>query len=370
MKRGTVAEIDLAALSRNFATVQRLGADRPVIAVVKADAYGHGAVEAARRLSADGAALLAVAFTNEARELRAAGITGPLLVLFDPDPEDVLEYHLTPVITDVKAARALSRAAERRGRTVPVHLKFDTGMGRLGLLSVNDGLEIAALKGISVDGLMSHFSEADLADSSFARLQIERFTALRNELAAQGVRFRTTHMANSAAVMTLPEAHFDALRPGIMLYGYTSLSPAEDGGERGPALAPVMSVKARLIALRRLPQGTPISYGRTFVTKRESRIGVMSAGYADGLDRRCSNNADVLVRGARAPVVGRVCMDLTMIDLTHVPAAAEGDEAVLIGRSGAEEITAADMAARIGTIPYEVLLSLGSRAKRVYNTSR
>lgn len=368
MNRGTVAEIDLSALSCNLAAVKRLGGHRPVIAVVKADAYGHGAVQVSRRLAGDGVAALAVAFTNEARELRDAGITRPLLVLFDPDAEDILQYDLTPVVSDKKIAHALSRAAERKGRTIAVHLKLDTGMGRLGLQgggTVKDVLDIASLKGISIEGIMSHFSEADLADASYARLQMERFNALRTELAAAGVQIKVAHMANSAAVMTLPEAHLHSVRPGIMLYGYSSLAASRPGSD---ALTPVMSVTARIIALRRLPPGTPVSYGRTFVTKRESLIGVMSAGYADGLDRRCSNNADVLVRGTRAPVAGRVCMDLTMIDLTDVPDVAEGDAAVIIGSSGTERIDAADLAARLGTIPYEVLLALGSRAKKVYNT--
>lgn len=369
MNRGTVAEIDLDALSGNLATIKRLTHNRPVIAVVKADAYGHGALEISRRLSRDGVAALAVAFTGEAKMLREAGVTGPLLVLFDPDVDDILRYDLTPVIADRRTAEFLAREAERRSRTIGVHIKLDTGMGRLGLSgsgAVGEILAIAGLRGIVIEGMMSHFSEADLADVSFATMQIERFNRVRSELSGKGVAVRIAHMANSAAVMTLPEAHLHAVRPGIMLYGYSSIeSPAAPDA----ALSPVMTVKARIVALRRLPAGTPVSYGRTFVTRRESLIGVISAGYADGFSRRCSNNADVLVRGRRVPVAGRVCMDLTMVDLTDLPDIDERDEAVIIGRQGDETIDAAEVARRIGTIPYEILLSLGSRAKRVYNTS-
>lgn len=338
---------------------------RPVIAVVKADAYGHGAVEVSGKLAADGAEYLAVAFMDEARELRQAGIGLPIIVLFDTDVRQAFEYNVTPVIAGMKAAVVLSREAERLGRSIKIHIKVDTGMGRLGLREFvrRDILEIAGLKGIIIEGVMSHFSEADILDRSFAYSQIGAFTELRDELAASGLRIPLFHLANSAGVMALPGSHFDAVRPGIMLYGY---SPFVSAAGDMPELVPAMSVKGRMLSVRRLRAGTPISYGRTFVTRRESLIGVVAAGYADGFSRLFSNNADVLVRGRRAPVVGRVCMDVTMIDVTGIDGVSDADDVIIVGSQGGENVSACELARLAGTIPYEVMLSLGNRARRVY----
>ena len=360
MERGLVAEIDLQAVSHNFSLIRRITGGRPVIAVVKADAYGHGAAQVSKRLVSDGAEYLAVAFMDEARELREAGITVPILVLFDPDSHEAFEYNLTPVVGTLKAAFDLSREAEKRGRNINIHIKVDTGMGRLGFRGQvqHDILAIARLKGITIEGVMSHFSDADVSDRSFAFSQIAAFNTLRTDLAAAGLRIPLYHLANSAAVVALPEAHCDAVRPGIMLYGCPDSTL--------PKLVPAMSAKARIVALRKLPPGTPISYGRTFVTERESLIGVISAGYADGFSRLFSNKASVLVRGRRAPVVGRVCMDVTMIDVTDIAGVSETDDVIIMGRQGNESISAEELAQLSGTIPYEVMLSLGSRARRIY----
>ncbi|HXW68108.1 MAG TPA: alanine racemase [Dissulfurispiraceae bacterium] len=360
MERGLVAEIDLQAVSHNFRVIRQITGDRPVIAVVKADAYGHGAVRVSERLVSDGAECLAVAFMDEARELREAGITAPILVLFDPEVHEAFEYNVTPAVGTLKAAFDLSREAEKRGRNINIHIKVDTGMGRLGFRGQvqHDILAIAGLKGITIEGVMSHFSDADVSDRSFAFSQIAAFNTLRMDLAAAGLRIPLYHLANSAAVAALPEAHCDAVRPGIMLYGCPDSTL--------PKLVPAMSATARIVALRKLPPGTPISYGRTFVTERDSLIGVISAGYADGFSRLFSNNASVLVRGQRAPVVGRVCMDVTMIDVTDIAGVSEKDDVVIMGRQGYESISAAELAQWSGTIPYEVMLSLGSRARRIY----
>jgi len=363
MERGLVAEIDLQAVSRNFRVIREITGGRPVIAVVKADAYGHGAAQVSERLISDGAEYLAVAFMDEARELREAGITVPILVLFDPDVHEAFEYNLTPVVGTLKAAFDLSREADKLGRNINIHIKVDTGMGRSGFLGQvqRDILEIARLKGITIEGVMSHFSEADISDRSFACSQIAAFNALRNDLAGAGLSIPLYHLANSAAVLALPESYCDAVRPGIMLYGHQSGSPTADA-----KLVPAMSAKARILALRKLPPGTPVSYGRTFVTARESLIGVMAAGYADGFSRLFSNKASVLVRGQRAPVVGRVCMDVTMIDVTDIAGVSETDDVVIMGRQGGESISAAELARWSDTIPYEVMLSIGSRARRIY----
>jgi alanine racemase len=365
MQRGVVAEIDLGAVSANLRAVKSISGNRTVIAVVKADAYGHGAVEVSRTLVRSGADFLAVAFTEEAETLREAGVNAPIIVLFDPDIDDVLKYNLIPVLSDMKSARAFAREAEKRGKRIPVHIKVDTGMGRLGLRDnpAKDILEIATSNSLSVEGVMSHLSEADLADPAFSKLQINSFKALKAELLQNRIDVKLFHIANSASVLGIPESHLDAVRPGIMLYGY---SPMQINAVPAMPMLPVMTVKARFVSLRRLCAGTPVSYARTFVTGRESMIGVLAIGYADGFSTRFSNNAEVLVKGKRAPVVGRVCMDLTMVDLTDVVGVNENDEVVIIGRQSAESIGADDLARRVETIPYEILTSLGSRAKKKY----
>lgn len=377
MNRGAVAEINLDAVCHNLAVVRTTACSPHVIAVVKADAYGHGAVPIAKRLSSEGVDMLAVAFCDEAKELRDAGITDPILVLFDTDTEDVFTFGLTPVISCRRHAYALSQAAARRNTVLRVHVKIDTGMGRLGLFGNEEEhvLEIARLKGIAVEGIMSHFPDADVPDSDHAARQASRLRIIRENLAACGLSIPIVHMANSPAVLTIPDARFTTVRPGLMLYGYSSLptsgrqacgSPPSSGSGLSGPLIPAMRVTARVLALRRLPTGTPISYGRTFVTSRDSLIGVIAIGYADGFSRRFSNNGEVLVRGRRRPVVGRVCMDLTMVDLTGLQDVAEQDEVVVMGRQGEEEIDAQELSDRIDTIPYEILTSLGSKARRVY----
>jgi alanine racemase len=338
-------------------------AHKPLFAVVKADAYGHGAVEVARTLVAQGVDVLAVAFAEEAKLLRHSGIATKVLVLFDQtDISACFDLNLTPVLHDKKAAIAFSREARTRHTTMPVHLKVDTGMGRMGLQAASaaaDALEIDALEGIVLEGLLSHFAEADLIDRSFASHQLTRFRALRADIERHTGRNLLCHMANSAAIFSFPDSLLDAVRPGLALYGYSSLE-----GQFG--LKPVMTVKARIIAVRALSAGTSVSYGRTYVTKRDSRIAVLALGYADGYHRLLSNNAEVLVNGCRVPVVGRICMDLTMIDVTDAGNVAEGDEAVILGAQNGEVITATELSGRVGTIPYEILTSLGNRSRREY----
>jgi len=361
--RGPIAEIDLFALQHNLQIMRSMAGTRDVIGVVKADAYGHGSIEVARRLVAGGTAGLAVAYTDEAKLLREAGITVPILVFIDQEtPEDYIRYDLVPVLRDRGAVRVFSSAAQKRGTAIPVHMKVDTGMGRIGFRpeqAVESALEMAGLEGIRLEGLMSHFSEADLADRTYAKQQLKIFGDLRD-----AIQFRTglnlrCHIANSAAVLSMPDALFDAVRPGIALYGY---SPFEESF----GLRPVLSLRSKVLAVRNLPAASPVSYGRTFVTKRDSRIAIIPVGYADGYNRLFSNNAEMLVQGCRVPVVGRVCMDMTMLDVTDVPNVSEGDEAVILGRQGEEMITAAELAARINTIPYEILTSLGIRARKAY----
>ena len=374
MHRGAVAEIDLDAVADNLGLIRNI-AQRPVIAVVKADAYGHGAVEVSKRLVTEGVSCLAVAFSEEGVRLRNAGIDAPILVFFDKwSTSDFFDYHLIPVIHDVPSAVRLSEDAKKRGRRLAVHIEIDTGMGRLGLHRdelLEDIITIAGLDGLVVEGLMSHFSDADMAERSYAEKQLRKFAGLREKALPILGKEIVCHIANSAAVLSFKEAYLDAVRPGLALYGY---SPFSDSVQRsalskvssGFDLRPAMTVRTRILSVRKLHKGTPVSYGRTFVTARESLVAVLPVGYADGYGRILSNNAEVLVGGRRAPVIGRVCMDLMMADVTNVEGVAEGDEVVLIGKQGGEEITVHEIARRAGTISYEVLTTLGGRSKRVY----
>jgi alanine racemase len=356
------AEIDLKALSHNLQVVRQKTGNAEVLAVVKADAYGHGAVTISKYLIQQGVSKLGVAFTNEAITLRESGITTPILIFFDRDNIDAcFKYNLTPVVFDLDTARRFSSAADRYKRKIAVHIKVDTGMGRVGF-NVDKARtlipRIAALKNIELEGLMSHFSEADLQDKDFAIQQIKEFLSIVKDLKQKKIHFKYLHIANSAAVMTMPEAHLDMVRPGIMLYGY--------GYPDVKVLKPVLSLKSRIILLKKVPPHTPISYGRTFITKRKSTIATIPVGYADGYNRKLSNNGEVLINGKRAPVVGRVCMDTIMVDVTDISDVDYKSEVVLIGQQGKERITAQDIAHRIGTIPYEILTSIGQRMKRIY----
>lgn len=371
MLRGPVAEISLSALLHNFQTIKNNVHNRHVIPVVKADAYGHGSIEISRLLQKQGVSYLAVAFTGEARILRESGINCQIIVLFDKDAGECIELNLIPVIHSIESAHEFSKEAKKRNTHLNVHIKIDTGMGRLGLLGesiMEEILTISKMPGIQVTGILSHFSEADLRDRTFALYQLNKFVFIRDALSTSLNKYIFSYIANSAAVMSFPEAYLDAVRPGIMLYGYSPLSYdiTPDNQKFYDKLIPVMTVKTKILSLRNVPEGTPISYGRTFITKRKSKIGVIPLGYADGFSRLFSNNAEVLVKGKRAPVVGRVCMDTTMIDVSDIEDVKEEDEVVIIGSQGKEKITAYELAKKANTITYEILTSLGSKARRIY----
>lgn len=363
MTRGTVSEINLSALHHNLQIVRQIADKRTVIAVVKADAYGHGSVRISRELVSAGISHLAVAYTEEAKILRGAGITAKIIVLFDrSEIADYFTYDLVPVIYDIDTAVAFSQEAKKRGKKVRVHLKIDTGMGRMGFMpgaAVAASAFISDLEGVELEGLISHFSEADSNDCSHALQQLKVFNNIRSAIQTKTGRKLFAHMANSAALLSLKEGLLDAVRPGLAIYGY---SPFQESY----GLRPVMKIKTRVLSIRRLTAGAPVSYGKSFITKRESKIAVVPVGYADGYNRLFSNNADMLVRGMRAPVVGRVCMDLTMIDVTSVEDISEGEEVVLLGQQGDDMISAKELSSRINTIPYEVITSLGGRAKKEY----
>ncbi|MDH4231534.1 MAG: alanine racemase, partial [Nitrospirota bacterium] len=295
--------------------------------------------------------------------LRESGIGARILVLFDrSDVSDFFAYDLIPVISDLDTAVAFSQEAKKRGKKIPVQLKIDTGMGRMGFMpeqSVSAAVLISNLEGIEIEGILSHFSEADVRDKSFAVQQLEVFKRVRAALQEKTGRKLLAHVANSAALLSMKDSLFDAVRPGLALYGY---SPFQENY----GLRPVMTIKTRILSLRRVPSGTPVGYGRSFITRRESTIAVIPVGYADGYNRLFSNNAFVLVKGKRAPVAGKICMDLTMIDVTGIDDISEGEEVVLIGQQDGGIISARELSATIKTIPYEILTWLGSRAKKEY----
>ncbi len=363
MDRGPVAEIDLSALKHNLRIISQIIEKRTIIAVVKADAYGHGSIEISKKLLKEGISHLAVAYTGEAKILRELNTYAKIIVLFDhSEIDDYFVYNLTPVIYDIDTAVEFSKEAVRRGTDITVHIKVDTGMGRIGFNpenAVSDIIRISEMKGIKIEGILSHFSEADLADRSFAIQQLEMFNGIRSSISEKLGRSLFSHIANSAAVLSFEDALLDAVRPGLMIYGYSPF-------DKDYGLMPLMKIKTKILIVRSLPSGSSVSYGRTFITKRDSSIAVIPVGYADGYSRLFSNNAEVLVRGKRVPVVGRVCMDLTMIDVTDVKGILEGDEVVLLGRQGGEIITAYELSSRISTIPYDILTSLGSRSRKEY----
>ena len=364
--RPTRAVIDLQALAHNYAEVTRRIGGRKVLAVVKAQAYGHGAVPVARHLAGLGAHMFGVALVEEGKDLRDAGITAPILVMgpvFPEQAEVLIRENLTPVVYSLPVAKALSDAAGNAGRTVPVHVKIDTGMGRIGLTpeAAEEFVStISKLPGVVVEGLMTHFADADLRDKKFAAVQVGRFESLIGSLDAKGITIPLRHAANSAAVLDYDRALLTMVRPGLMLYGY---DPLENKG--AAAVRPVLSLVTRIAFVKKVPAGVPISYGRTYVTERESLIATIPIGYADGYSRGLSNRGEAIVRDKRVPVAGRVCMDMTMLDVTGVPGVAAGDEAVLIGSRGNERITADDIAAKTGTISYEVLCGISGRVPRV-----
>lgn len=370
--RPTVAEISVAALRRNLREVRAvIGPAVDILAVVKADGYGHGAVAAARVFVGEGAAALGVATVEEGAQLRAAGLRVPILLLggcFPGQEDDVLAYDLTPAVWDLGTARALGARAAAENRRLLVHLKVDTGMSRLGVLPTEVtavGLAMAALPGIDVEGVFSHLACAEDMSSPTVAEQVRLFATVLEDLTAVGVCPLRQHLANSAAVMTLPAAHHSMVRPGIMLYGVAP-DPAL---ESRAGIDPAMRFRTAVLQAKRVPAGTAVSYGQTFRTSRPSMLATVPVGYADGYPRILSNRAHVLVHGRRAPVVGRVCMDLTVVDVTEIDGVHTGDEVVLWGRQGDAEITCGEVAAWADTIPYELLTRVGARVPRLYADS-
>ena len=371
--RQTLSLIDLDALCWNYRQVRaKVGSGVKILSMVKANAYGHGARRIAEVLAAEGCDAFGVATLEEGLELREAGIGAPILVVGGTYPEQLnllKENKLTPVVHDAESLARLDDAARKRGLAFKVHLKIDTGMGRIGFLSADFASWLPLLKqlrALEIEGVFSHFSHADNVAGDYTRHQVGIFYDLVKRLRTEGISPALVHIANSAATITLPDAYFNMVRPGLMLYGiYPAAAMAGQ-----ISLQPVLSWKSRVLQLKKVPAGASISYGRTFITRRESLIGTVPVGYADGYSRRLSNVGAMLVRGQRAPVAGTVCMDLTMIDVTDIGGVQQGDEVVLLGRQGNAVISADEMAAWSNTISYEILTSIGTRVPRIYYHSK
>ncbi len=370
-ERPTWVEIDLNAIANNTRRIKSLvGPQVQVLISLKADAYGHGALKVARTTLRNGASMLGVATLSEATPLREGGITAPILVFgYLPlwQMREAARQDVTVTLYSSESARALSRAALALHKTVKVHVKVDTGMGRLGIREeqLDDIValihEIQTLPGLVLEGLYTHFAMADIQDKTHTQLQLERFQHVLQVLVEQGLRPPLVHASNSAATLSLPEARFDMVRPGIAIYG---LDPSSE--VRVPdGFRPALMFKTQVAQVKMVPAGECISYGCAFTTERPTRIAVLPVGYADGFRRSPHNWGFVLLHGQEAPILGRVCMDQCMVDVTDIPQTRMGDEVVLIGRQGDAILTAEQVAERLGTINYEVVAEILARVPRV-----
>jgi alanine racemase len=363
--RSTKAVVHLGAIVHNVAQIRkRIGSDREIMAVVKANGYGHGAVEVSLAALKGGANSLGVAVPEEGEELRKAGIDAPITVLGLIQPGEaykVVDFSLEQTLCSLEVAEALNQIASNKGTTVNVHLKIDTGMGRVGV-QPQEALafvpRMERFKNLNLKGIFSHFSCADEVDKTSARKQVEVFDGVVREIEASGIRIPKRHMANSAAILDLPESYFDLVRPGIMIYGLYPSTEVSHSIE----LKPAMTFMTKVTFVKRVPPGSPLSYGRTFITEKETLVATLPVGYADGYSRLLSGRGEVLIKGYRAPLIGRVCMDMCMIDASGVENVTPGDEVILFGEGLAVE----EVAEKIGTINYEVVCAVGKRVPRVY----
>jgi len=365
------AEINLADIVHNYQEVRRLvGSKVKVMAIVKANAYGHGAVKTARALAQAGADYFGVALLNEAVQLRQAGLSQPILILGWTPPEDfprALEYGITLTIYSLEEAEELARIAKESSRKARIHLKIDTGMGRIGLIPNESSAavagEILALPELEVEGIFTHLAKADEADKAYTKTQLEQFTGFVGQLERENnYRFPLKHAANSAAIIDHPEAYFDMVRPGIILYG---LKPSDEVQLSKVDLHQAFTLRAKVSHVKRVPSGTSISYGGIYTTTAEASIASLPIGYADGYTRLLSGKAKVLWQGHQAPLVGRVCMDQTMFLATGLDVK-KGDLVTLIGKDGDKFLSVDELAQILGTINYEIVCMISARVPRVY----
>ena len=365
------AKIDLGAVRNNFlAMKEKLRDGTKIIAVVKADGYGHGAVPIARMAEPwDFIWGFAAATVEEAVELRLAGIKKPILILgcvFEEDYEKLTAYGIRPTVFQLSAARELSKTAVRTGTSLPVHLAVDTGMSRIGFADTEESVkeieEMAKLPGLVLEGIFTHFARADEKDKSDAVSQLNRYLRFISLLQEAGISIPLRHCFNSAGILEMPEANMDAVRAGISMYG---IYPSDEMDRNRIRLEPAMELKSHIVYIKEVPAGVPVSYGGTFVTDRPTRIATIPVGYADGYPRSLSSRGCVLIRGKRAPILGRICMDQFMADVTDIPAE-ELDEVTLMGRDGEEFLSVDELGALSGRFPYEFVCDVSKRVPRIY----
>ena len=371
--RAAWAEINVSNLDFNIKSIRKkVGENRKITGIIKADGYGHGSIKLGEVLRANGIDSFGVATLSEAIKLRKAGfLTEEIMVIgLTPDPyvQTIIDYNLTPVTDSYHNAKAFSDAAVKMGTVVRGYVVCDTGMGRIGYnpedsVSVEEVKLIAALPGFQIQGLFSHFATADAADKTYANLQEQRFIAFYKKLIDNNISVPIRTLANSAAIMEIPSAWFDQVRPGIILYG---CYPSGEVNKKELELRPAMSVKANIVHLKKVPVGTTISYGRRYTATRDALIATIPLGYADGFPRPYSQKGHVIVNGVKAPLAGNICMDQCMIDVTDVPYVRLGDEVTVMGRDGIYEILADDIAEATGTINYEIVCAFGQRLPKVY----
>ena len=371
--RAAWAEINVTNLDFNIRKIrEKVGPNRKITGIIKADGYGHGSVKVADVLRANGITSFGVATLSEAIRLRDAGfVTEEIIVIgLTPDPyvDTIVEYNLTCVTGSYSNAKAISDAAAKAGKTINGYIVCDTGMGRIGYQpedpgAVEEAVKISQLPNFHIQGIFSHFATADAADKTYSTMQESRFTSFYKKLVDRNIKIPFRTLANSAAIMEIPTAHFDQVRPGIILYG---CYPSNEVDKKQLELKPAMSVKANIVHLKKVPAGTTVSYGRRYTATQESLIATIPLGYADGFPRPYSMKGKVIVNGVLAPLAGNICMDQCMVDVTNVPYVRLGDEVTIMGKECIHEILADDIAEATGTINYEIVCAFGQRLPKVY----
>lgn len=371
MERRAWAEVDLDAIAHNIKEIRKItNPNAQIMAVVKADAYGHGFMEVARTLLENGADRLAVAVLQEGKQLRSRGVDVPILVLGatgEESVDDLINFNITPNVFDYEFAKALSYAAERKEKVTKVHIKIDTGMTRLGFVAGEDNtdiideiVKISNLPYIEVEGIFSHFATSDETDGEYTLLQYRRFMDVAQGLEERGVKIPIKHICNSAGIMMYPQMHLDMVRPGIILYG---MYPSDEVDKSKLNLIPAMTLKAGITYVKEVAAGRGVSYGKEYITDSVTKIATVPIGYADGYLRKLARVGKMLVKGIEVPITGRICMDQCMIDVTNVHNINKGDEAIIFGKT---LVTIDDLADWLETINYEVSCLIGKRIPRIY----
>lgn len=364
------AEINLDNIAYNMQQIRKLAKSKELIGVVKADAYGHGAIDITPVLLENGASRLAVAVISEAIELRKSGIKCPIMILgLTPETlsEELINYDIEPAVSSYEYAYTLSELAKKKNKNVKIHIVVDTGMGRIGFLpckeSIEDIYKISRLPNIEIEGLFSHFCTADEADKEYSRMQFEKYNWFCEQVNERNIKVNMRDIANSAAIIDLQDTHYDGARPGIILYGYY---PSNEVNKSALSIKPALTWKANIVHIKTLDKDQYIGYGRKFKTERKSVIATLPVGYADGYTRMMSGKAKVIINGKFAPVVGNICMDQCMVDITDIEGVKVGDEVILLGADENIKFDADDIAPMLGTINYEIICMISKRVPRVY----